>query len=606
MYNEDSKTKIFIKLFLFILIVKIIYIFSEYLYNLNILNISSSLDFFDEKKMEQINNNGHLISSFGITLLLTPIIYFIIKKIAKHEISQIFKNIKISVIYLIVPIFIFFITYISLNKLVDYVVEKNIDKSYQAYYLNIFKVGLMNNYYKYDSFLNYEKIKNDNLNTNDKIMFINTFLLLNADKELLEKLKNIGKSEFLNIYIDQNKEDFQKNFNNYLSFDKSIAQNYEEFKNEKIKINSKINNLKNSVNTDNANVEYKKLKNNLEQEYSSYLKKINKNKDLINNEKKLFSMIDDLNSYLENKSKYQSFYDKKIRAVFGKYIPVERFLDNGGNPNIMILKNVLEEELNSNVLSFNEFTKNKEVQNTIYKNLKNKNLNPTPNVDYTIENNFLTLFSNNKNKVLNNLENNIKNDLNKKLGNNDLTLDMDYEKYTNSKFIKEKIKDNLKSMNLDTNNIINVINVLNSKDKENAFKNEIYLNIIKQNKIVEKYSFNENDFQTNDEAKELGIKSIKLLYIPIFALTISLISLLLNSVTVFTLVIGKIFNLNKIVVIGTNLFLIIIIIVIPFLNNKVLDNNIVNMLNKNETLSKDFDIYFKILDFVVYYENFFN
>lgn len=51
---------------------------------------------------------------------------------------------------------------------------------------------------------------------------------------------------------------------------------------------------------------------------------------------------------------------------------------------------------------------------------------------------------------------------------------MDFNKFTNSNFIKNKIKELIKNLNLSEDYIKNVINVLNSKDKENAFKKEIY------------------------------------------------------------------------------------------------------------------------------------
>lgn len=591
-----------LKLFLMIVTFKIIYIIAEYFYNINILNISSSTDFFNEKIMQNLNDNGHMISSVGFTLLLTPIFYLILNKIFNFNIDKIFKNFTILGLYILLPILIFFTSYFSLNKLVDYIVEKNIDKSYQAYYLNIFKIGLMNNYFKYDSFLNYENIKNNDLNTNDKIMFINTFLLLNADKDIIDKLKNLGKNQFLNIYIDQNKNDFYSKYNEYLKFDEMIVKSYDEFNSERISINSKINK---NVNKLDINKEYNKINELLKKEYNNYTNKINKNKNILNNNDSLFDFINEINVYLSNRTKYESVYKKKIVDIFGKYIPVERFLDNNDKPNIIKLKNVISQELNiNNILTFDDFKRIKTVNEKIYDSLKQKNLNPSKNVDYTVFKNFENLFIINSNSKIKQIKNDVDDALVKKIGKNDLTLDMDFNKFTNSNFIKNKIKELIKNLNLSEDYIKNVINVLNSKDKENAFKKEIYLNIIKKNNIVDKYLFDENDFYNDSEAKDLGIKSIKLLYIPIFALSISLISLLLNSVTVSTLVIGKVFNLNKFIVLMMNLIIISIIIYLPFINENNINNNLINMLSNN--LDSNLDFYFKFLEFISYYENLIN
>lgn len=588
----------FIYLFLFILLVKIIYIISEYFYNLKVLNISSSLDFFNEEKMENINNLGHLISSFGITLLLTPLIYFIVNKITKYNYSIISSNFKIFIFYSLIPIILFFTSYFSLNKLIDYVVEKNLDKSYQAYYLNIFKIGLMKNYYEYESFINPDNIKKNDLNINEKIMFVNTFLLLYSDQNLLNKLNEKGKNKFLNIYIDQNKEDFYSQYNQYLDFDKKILDSFEDFKNEKIKIKEKLDNLNGKNSNLNAEKEFEKLNSSLKTEYEDYLANLNKNKELINDPRKLNDIIDQIDTYLNNRNKYENNYSKKITSLFGKYIPVERFLDNNDRPNIFIFKNILKEELNLNFYSFEDFKRTKRVNDTIYKNLKNLNLNPTKNVDYTIESNFFALFNNNKNSKLNDLEKDIKNDLTKKLGENDLTLDMDYQKYINSNYIKKQILENLKTSKLNVE-VKNIINVLNSKDKENAFKEEVYINVVQKNKLIEKYAFTEDDFKTNELAKELAIKSIKLLYIPIFAISISIISLLLNSVTLLTLIISKLLNFNKLIYSILNISIIAVLIYLPYSKNNIIENDILNNL---ANINDNFNIYIKFLDFVYYYE----
>lgn len=70
----------------------------------------------------------------------------------------------------------------------------------------------------------------------DKLLFINSFVLLNYDNELLNNLKIKGKESFLNIYIDQHQNEFKDNFNNYMKLDTELYNLYSEFNNEKINL----------------------------------------------------------------------------------------------------------------------------------------------------------------------------------------------------------------------------------------------------------------------------------------------------------------------------------------------------------------------------------
>ena len=53
--------------------------------------------------------------------------------------------------------------------------------------------------------------------------------------------KEKGKEKFLNIYIDQHKEDFKEQYNKYMLLDNEIENSYNDFNNEKTKIKSKLN-----------------------------------------------------------------------------------------------------------------------------------------------------------------------------------------------------------------------------------------------------------------------------------------------------------------------------------------------------------------------------
>lgn len=582
--NDLKKTGLW--LVLFFIAFKSIYIIIEYFYNINIFNVVSSNDFYNEKKINELNNYGHKISAIGIAILITPSFYFIYKYI---------KNIYTKYIsYIVTFIFIYLISYNSLDKLVDYIVKLNLNKSYEAYYINMFKIGLYHGHLKYDSFVNYDNIINKNLSIDEKLLFINSFLLLNADSNLLEKLKEKGKDNFLNIYIEQNQNDFNDKFNKYILLDNEIKDSY-------VKFNSKREELKNKQkNNINIDKEYKDFINSLKKSYKEYSNKIIDTNKISNKDLEKFKS--ELNVYINNRdnNKYKKIYNNKIISMFGEVLPPENFMDNNGNINIYKIKSVINDK--SKKLSFEEFILTNRVQNKIKETLSSKGLKTNSNVDYTKEINFKNLFHNNINSKFNNINNEFKNKLNKEFGKNDLKLNMNYNDFINSKFIKNKLNPYLKEFDLNSKYINNIIKVLNSENKVGAFKSEIYINIIKESKIIEKYLFSKEDFEKNEEAKKYGELSIKLLYVPIFALILSMFSLLFNLVFLISYIVFKILKINIYIRFFVNILLISLVLLIPLINNKT------NLL-KNELLSLidlDFYYYIKLLEILKFYEGIIN
>src|SRR5690606_35894174 len=129
-----------------------------------------------KETIEELNINGHRISAIGITLLLLPFLYFIVKRLQK---------IKMILALFVLSVLTYTLSYQSLNIIVEKIVDINKEHRHDAYYVNIFKYGILNNIFAYDSFIQNQKIQNDTLDVNDRILLTNTFLLLYADKELI-------------------------------------------------------------------------------------------------------------------------------------------------------------------------------------------------------------------------------------------------------------------------------------------------------------------------------------------------------------------------------------------------------------------------------------
>ena len=141
MWKEHLKYPIL--LFFILLLAKIVYIYIESQYNYRILETLTQAS-LDTLVIDELNEFGHRISSVGFTLLLIPIFYIL------------FKRYKAVTMYLLISVSSI-VSYMtikhSLNIMVDTIVESHSDKRYNAYYTNIFKYGLLNQHFSYDSFI---------------------------------------------------------------------------------------------------------------------------------------------------------------------------------------------------------------------------------------------------------------------------------------------------------------------------------------------------------------------------------------------------------------------------------------------------------------------
>ncbi len=183
--------------------------------------------------------------------------------------------------------------------------------------------------------------------------------------------------------------------------------------------------------------------------------------------------------------------------------------------------------------------------------------------------------------------------LEEKIGKNDLSIDISWHNFVYSNYIKEQIKS---SISMDKVNIDDILKVIESKDLNN-FKEFLYMP--KALKEVEKNMFTREQFKNDKKAIAYGDDAIRLLYVPPFALGVSILALLLNSVTVFGMILEflRLFSSKKILVIKSSL--IIIIILLPFIfGYNGFDNPFIHSI-KNE----DINNYISFLNWLGFYEN---
>ena len=221
-------------LLLSLFLAKVFYVCTESLYNHYVLTITTSSD-VSRLTIEMLNINGHKIAAIGFMLFLFPLIYLAWQKLFR------------GACYLLLAVMLFF-TYQGSYKTLDYAVEKIVevyhDNRHDAFYLNVAKFGILNNIYAYPSLVGSESIASKSLSTDDKIAMLSIFLLLDLDKDIIQKIKTRGQEEIAALYVDQNVNgDFSMQFEEFKSAAKDISQIWDILNRERSTLKKRIDTL---------------------------------------------------------------------------------------------------------------------------------------------------------------------------------------------------------------------------------------------------------------------------------------------------------------------------------------------------------------------------
>ncbi len=578
-------------LFLLILFSKLGYIVVESFYNYYVLTITTSAS-LSKDAIEELNTNGHRISAIGITLLLIPFLYLFVRNLNKKVMIGLLIILSIST---------YFIAFSTLNIVVDKIVETNKDKRHDAYYVNIFKYGILNNIFAYNSFIDNNKIKNNNIDVNDRILLTNTFLLLHADKELINKLKNRGKEKVADLYIDRNlKDDFQQKYELFKKASDNISKLWNELNHNKIKLKSNILKLEQEKYIKET---YDKFVKNLKLSYSAY--KIGweeVDKKIL--EETSPSKISQIENNLKKYFRYQRYekakkqYRQNMQDNFGHYIKPNVWKDASGQISSYhineVIKNEILKEANKRLgktpknLSVKKYMYHYETKLAVMKKLKQNGILIPYEFNYSYKQ-FKHYYKIMATKKISQIYDDFYTKLKDKIGINDIKLNMRWKDFIYSNYIKSKIANNF-----DNTNINNILKALYSKDLSN-FRKLVYLPTIKDK--VNDMMYKKADFKDGGKASIYGDEAIKLLYIPPFALSVSIIALLLNIITVFGMLLS-IVKLSSIKVKMAQTTLALMIILIPILlSNNSFDNKMIQ-----QSIGKSTKAYLDFLSWISFYE----
>ena len=184
----------------------------------------------------------------------------------------------------------------------------------------------------------------------------------------------------------------------------------------------------------------------------------------------------------------------------------------------------------------------------------------------------------------------------KELGENDIKLSYTWDDFIMSKYISDKIK-NGKS-DFDEKTLKRMQALLISKNVGD-FRSKVYLPSVEDK--MEKQTYTEKEFMTLPEAMQKGDDALKLLYVPPFALGLSMVGLLLNLITVMVMISALFPTIHKRTRLILKPILFALFIFMPYILSTSTNTNtplIDEALKNNLKMER----YVKFLEWLKYYE----
>lgn len=520
-------SKRIIKFILFLIIAKLVYLALESYYNGLLLDTVTRFG-IGKQSFIDLEHLGHKLTSFGLTLLLMPLFYWL-STLKIHKITS-------PIIFIALTIGSTYGIYQGLTKLMDYLVAQQSNKRYESYYVTAFKYGILSQQMGYEKFIPKENLKHPSIE--DKVLLANMFLLTHIDTELLHNLFNIGKPYFLDVFIQQfGENELKTTRKELLNTAVKINNGWEELqaKKKKIKENFDNSNIKRKVIGD-----YRTFEDSLYQKYKDYLKSEDEYKQYLNaNLSKTDLLYEKLRKYFRYQ-KYQQARDKYAQEMysnFGRYIEPSVWCDIlGGCPS----KDAIEREITSEAskqwylrshgiplgLGQIPFYKNMIVKKQVIEELAKKGLYVNDSFNYSFKQ-FQEAYYAQANKEEKNSIRALEEKFMLKAGAK-INLNMSYEKYLD--LFKPRL-----AQKFTNPKILNAaMKMIKTGDMTN-FYTEIFRPMV-YDKFFKRYFLTKKDFDKK-ENYERGDAAIKMLYIPPFALFMSLFAASMNLITVFTSII---------------------------------------------------------------------
>jgi len=586
----------------FIIISKIIYLGVEVFYNGYLIDTITSAS-VTEESLEYIESLGHNVSSVGLTLLVIPFFYLLYRKFITGE-----STVVIPALTGLTLVALFFVFHTLLTSLMDKIVEDNKSKRYTSYYISAFKYGMLNGSLGYESFMPKSHLKNPTIE--DKVILSNIFLLNFIDERLIDKFVARGQDQFADVFIlKYGYDDYQKAEKKFEKKVSNIVDGYNKYLQKSKEINKKFSKLDNAMVLD---AEYQDFTGKLRQRYADYEKKViafERSVNLSDSERNKISKK--LRKYFKYKgyAKAKRKYKAEMNQLFGHYILSSRWCNGGYCPSNRAIDQVFYTEGYKKFkdksrgippdLGQRAFYKHPIVKKRVIAELKAKGLRVSNSFNYS-KAQFARAYKAKINREFTKVKKKFSAELKKETGK-DIPFGLNY-----NQFVYKFKSDFTKEFGEKWGNV--AYKMAKAKDTS-SFYSKLYKPKYKD-EYLRDFLLTKNDF-IGDEHKELGDGAIKHLFIPPFAIGMSLIAGILNFVSVVVILIFLVIRIDgldfkkQFLIKGTvKLIILSILILYPYYKmqeyNAFEGYTALEKVKESETGSK----YLKLLEWIIVYEKF--
>ena len=586
--------------FLFIIVSKVVYLLVEWYYNVHLINTITTAQLTKEM-LTSIESLGHNVSSVGLTLLLVPFFYLLIRLLFPK-----IQQIAMGIVVFLFMVGAYFSFHHLLTSYMDEIVKDNKDKRYTSYYISSFKYGMLNGHMGYETFIPKERLAAPTVD--DRVMLSNMFLLNYIDENLTNRVIDSATDNFVDIFIDQyGQKEYEEAKTTFESKADEIADAYNRYITESNNFNTSF---AKADNPDVINAEYEGMINNLYSKYDRYETAViqyENSRDLSDAE--LSSHYKDLAKYF----RYQTYdkakrkYKNKMNNLFGYYIKPKRWCEGNVCPTKQAIEKVVAQESYKKWkkkmgrippnLGQRQFFNHPSVKSKVVKALHKKGLYVSKKFNYS-KKSFYRAYQNKVNREFKKGKKKFLKTFSNELGKR-VTFGMSYEKFVamfKSDIYKKYGKKYGKRLYL----------LLKKQDTE-GFYEQFYRPYFKEN-FLNGYILSKEELDT-PEHSEVADNAIKHLYIPPFAIGMSLFAGILNLISLIGLTLfyfvkmEHMSSVKQLLIKGTTKLLIFgLVFSYPFIVMK--EKNVFAPYKAIEMVKKDSQgsTYLKALEWVMIYE----
>ena len=516
-----------------LIVLKLIYLGFESYYNGFVIDVVTSTH-IDKDLMQRLESFGNRISSVGITLLLLPIYYLFAKKFLS------FHNGVMMIVVALLTFGTYFGIHKGLNKAVYEIVDRNKDKRYESYYIELFKYGMLTGKLGYSSFIPKENL--DDLSIYDKVMISNLFLLTQIDKDLIKKFVSRGKESFFDVYIHKYfQEDYNEARYKFEDMALRIQEDWDIYSDGILKINKKFSKIDSSKQLDEK---YRVFTKKIKRQYTKYRLSVRQYTNILNSnlakskelKKELKYVLNsdgsvsDEVAYEELMQKYSLDSVKSTSWCEGQFCPVDRKINKILEEATLAKWNKDNSYLPLN-LTQKQYLKYPKIHKQVIAQLKKDGVHVKSNFNYS-KKEYVQGYMRNVDGQFQVNKSKLQKEFARKTGIRHVKLGLSFEQFARQ--YKREVMLQYKEKKYGR-----IMYQMILEGDLTGFYERLYKPMLRV-KYYDQAFPHEKDFEI--KLAEYGDAAIKMLYIPPFAIFMSLIAGLLNIVSVLVLILFLYFH----------------------------------------------------------------